>query len=108
MAIAEDLLAIHDGATQAGGKPLPAHMAQALRETLFYVVPRISPDGTGPYPGSAPETRAVLDFATGHPNIMVWLNLHTFGGVLIRPLGHGPEAKMDPVDPGSTSRSRPG
>ncbi len=202
LAIAEDVLAIHQGANAAGGKPLPAHLAQAIRETLFYVVPRISPDGAeevlkrgryvrsspvndrvnqghahwqaddidgdgqvgtmrrqdpdgelvelrnddgqplnppvmvarlpedegpyfrlypeghianfdgrnvpapyflsdnpydfnrnfpyswapepqqvgaGPYPGSAPETRAVLDFATRHPHIMVWLNLHTFG-----------------------------
>jgi len=45
MAIAEDILAIHQGANEAGGKPLPEHMAQAIRETLFYVVPRISPDG---------------------------------------------------------------
>ena len=54
--------------------------------------------GAGHYPGSAPETRAVLDFATRHPNIMVWLNLHTFGGVLIRPLGDKPDAKMDQGD----------
>lgn len=223
LAMAEDLLAIHAGANLAGGKALPVHMAEALRETLFYVVPRISPDGAeevlkrgryvrssplddrvaqgharwmagdvdgdgmagymrrldpdgelvelrgedgqplvppvmvarlpedegpyyrlypeghiahfdgrniptpyflsdnlydfnrnfpytwapepqqagaGPYPGSAPETRAVLDFATKHPNIMVWLNLHTFGGVLIRPLGDKPDSKMDPGDLG--------
>ncbi len=221
LAIAEDILAIHQGANEAGGKPLPAHMAEAIRETLFYVAPRLSPDGaeavlkqgryvrsspvddrahqghahwqaadidgngiagymrqqdpdgelvelrgddgaalvpavmvarmpedTGPYfrlypeghianfdgrtipapyflgdnaydfnrnfpytwapepqqagagsyPGSAPETRAVLDFATRHPTIMVWLNLHTFGGVLIRPLGDKPDAKMDAGD----------
>jgi hypothetical protein len=226
LAIAEDILAIHAGADEAGGKPLPAHMAQAIRDTLFYVVPRISPDGAeevltrgryvrsspvddrvhqghahwqagdvdgdgqatymrqadpdgelvelrdqegatgqplvppvmvarlpedpgpyyklypeghivnfdgrtipepyflgdnaydfnrnfpyawapepqqagaGPYPGSAPETRAVLDFATRHPNIMVWLNLHTFGGVLIRPLGDKPDSKLNPSDLG--------
>ncbi len=223
LAIAEDILAIHRGADMAGGKPLPPQMAEAIRETLFYVVPRISPDGAeevlkrgryvrssplddrshqgharweaadidgdghagtmrqadpdgelvelrgddgnplvppvmvarqpedpgpyyrlypeglianfdgrtipaphflsdngydfnrnfpytwapephqegaGPYPGSAPETRAVLDFATRHPNIMVWLNLHTFGGVLIRPLGDKPDAKMNPGDLG--------
>ena len=45
LAIAEDILAIHQGANEAGGKPLPAHMAQAIRETLFYVAPRLSPDG---------------------------------------------------------------
>jgi len=221
LAIAEDIIHIHGGANTAGGKPLPAHMAQAIRDTLFYIVPRISPDGAeevlkfgryvrsspvddrlnqgharwvsedidgdgqagymrradpdgelvelrgddgqplvpavmvarlpedegpyyrlypegrianydgrtvpdpyflgdnqydfnrnfpyswapepqqigaGHYPGSAPETRAVLDFATQHPNIMVWLNLHTFGGVLIRPLGDKPDAKMNPGD----------
>ena len=221
LAIAEDLLAILQGADVAGGKPLPKPLADMLRETLFYVVPRLSPDGAeevlkrgryvrsspvddrlhqghahwraadvdgdgqigfmrradpdgelvelrgddgqplvppvlvargpedpgpyyklypeghianfdgrtipaphflsdnaydfnrnfpyswaaepqqagaGSYPGSAPETRAVLDFATAHPNIMVWLNLHTFGGVLIRPLGDKPDAKMDAGD----------
>jgi Zinc carboxypeptidase len=221
LAIAEDLLAIHAGANTAGGKPLPAPMAEAIRHGLFYVVPRMSPDGAeavlktgryvrsspvdersqrgharwvagdvdgdgltlsmrrpdpdgelielrgddgqplsppvmvarqpgdegpffrlypegtianfdgrrvpephylgdnqydfnrnfpytwapepqqagaGHYPGSAPETRAVMDFATKHPNIMVWLNLHTFGGVLIRPLGDKPDAKMNPGD----------
>jgi hypothetical protein len=226
LGLAEDLLAIHGGAQAAGGKPLPAPMCEALRETLFYVVPRISPDGAelvlksgryvrsspvndranrghaywesadidgdgqalvmrrvdpegelvelrdkdgpdgrvlqppvmvsrgpedegpfyklypegrivnfdgrtipdpfflsdnlndfnrnfpydwapdpkqfgaGHYPGSTPETRAVLDFATCHPNIMVWLNLHTFGGVLIRPLGDQPDSKMNPGDLG--------
>jgi len=221
LAIAEDLIAVHGGALEIGGKPFPAHMAEALKDTLFYVVPRISPDGAeqvlkrgryvrsspvddrahrghahwqsadvdgdgitgymrkadpegelvelksesgealhppvmvsrlpedpgpyyklypeghianfdgrtiplpyflsdnlydfnrnfpyqwapepqqagaGHYPGSAPETRAILDFATRHPNIMVWLNLHTFGGVLIRPLGDKPDAKMDQGD----------
>jgi len=223
LALAEDILAIHGGADSAGGKPLPAHMAQAIRETLFYIVPRLSPDGAeevlkrgryvrsspvddrmpqghahwrtedidgdgiagymrradpdgelvelrgddgqplvpsvmvarlpedpgpyyrlfpegrienfdgrsvpdpyfladnaydfnrnfpyswapepqqvgaGHYPGSAPETRALLDFATRHPNIMVWLNLHTFGGVLIRPLGDKPDSKMNAGDLG--------
>ena len=45
LAMAEDILAIHQGAAEVGGKPFPAHMAEAIRETLFYVVPRISPDG---------------------------------------------------------------
>jgi hypothetical protein len=221
LAIAEDVIHLHLGTNEAGGKALPAHMAHAIRESLFYVVPRISPDGAeavltlgryvrsspvndrsnqghahwkhqdingdgragymrlqsphgelvelrsedgtpldppvmvprlaedvgpyyklypeglienfdgrtipghrflddnlydfnrnfpyhwapepqqmgaGHYPGSAPETRAVMDFATRHPNIMVWLNLHTFGGVLIRPLGDKPDSKMNPGD----------
>jgi hypothetical protein len=54
--------------------------------------------GAGDYPGSAPETRAILDFVTTHPNIFAWLNLHTFGGVCIRPLGDAPDHKMDQHD----------
>jgi hypothetical protein len=221
LGIAEDLIALHGGANEAGGKPLASSMADTLRETLFYIVPRISPDGAevvlqsgryvrsspvndrspkghayweaadvdgdglaltmrrrdpegelvelrgadgqvleppvmvarapedegpffklypeghivnfdgrtvpapfflsdnlndfnrnfpfnwapdpqqvgaGHYPGSTPETRAVLEFTRQHPNIMVWLNLHTFGGVLIRPLGGEPDSKMDRGD----------
>lgn len=221
MAIAEDVIGLHTGASAAGGTSLAAAMAETLRDTLFYVVPRISPDGAeavlkqaryvrstpmddrtatghahwksadidgdglhgymrvqdpqgelvelrgddgkpldppvmvarmpedegpffklypeghianydgrhvpapnflsdnpydfnrnfphswaaepeqagaGHYPGSAPETRAVLDFTTRHPNIFCWLNLHTFGGVLIRPLGDKPDSKMDQGD----------
>jgi hypothetical protein len=55
-------------------------------------------EGAGDYPGSAPETRAILDFVTAHPNIFAWLNLHTFGGVFIRPLGDQPDHKMDQED----------
>ena len=221
LAMAEDILAIHGGGNEAGGKPIPKHMADAIRASLFYVVPRISPDGAeevlkkgryirsspvndrankghayweaqdidgdgeatymrqvspdgelvelrgedgkpldppvmvprgpedeGPYyklypegrivnfdgrripdpyflsdnlydfnrnfpyqwaaepkqegaghfPGSAPETRAILEFASRHPEIFAWLNLHTFGGVLIRPMGDAPDHKMDQSD----------
>ena len=221
LAIAEDVLGIHAGRNEAGGKPLPAHMAEVIRGALFYIAPRISPDGAeemlktghyvrssplndranrahahwqasdvdgdglmlhmrqqdpqgalvelrgedgvpldppvmvprlpedegpfyklypeghianfdgvtvpdpyflsdnlvdfnrnfahqwapehqqagaGHYPGSAPETRAVMDFAIRHPHIYTWLNLHTFGGVAIRPLGDQPDSKMDQTD----------
>jgi hypothetical protein len=54
--------------------------------------------GAGRYPGSEPESRAVIDFATRHPEICCWLNFHTFGGVFIRPRGDAPDTKMDPQD----------
>jgi hypothetical protein len=54
--------------------------------------------GAGDYPGSAPETRAVLDFTVAHPEIFAWLNLHTFGGVAIRPLGDKPDHEMNQGD----------
>lgn len=54
--------------------------------------------GAGDYPGSAPETRAVIQAATASPHLFAWLNIHTFGGVFIRPLGHKPDSKMDQGD----------
>jgi hypothetical protein len=60
--------------------------------------PEHEQEGAGDFPGSAPETRAILDFTIAHPNIFCWLNLHTFGGVLIRPLGDNPDSKMDQED----------
>lgn len=60
--------------------------------------PEHEQEGAGDFPGSAPETRAILDFTIAHPNIFAWLNLHTFGGVLIRPLGDKPDHKMDQED----------
>ena len=43
LAIAEDMISIHTGKLIAN--PLPAHMIETLKATLFYIVPRISPDG---------------------------------------------------------------
>jgi len=54
--------------------------------------------GAGLFPGSEPESRAVIEFTSAHPNIFAWLNLHTFGGVGIRPLGDKPDSKMDQED----------
>ncbi len=54
--------------------------------------------GAGPYPASEPESRAVVEAAVARPHIFAWLNLHTFGGVHIRPLGDRPDSKMDQGD----------
>lgn len=54
--------------------------------------------GAGPFPTSEPEARGIVEFTTKHPEIFAWCDYHTFGGVLIRPLGHAPDSKMDPED----------
>lgn len=54
--------------------------------------------GAGPYPASEPESRAVVEFATRHPNLFAWLNLHTVGGVYIRPPGYHPSEAMEQED----------
>jgi len=61
---------------------------------------RPEPDqiGAGAFPASEPESRAITEFAAGHPNIFLWLCMHTFGGCYIRPLADKPDLKMDPFD----------
>jgi hypothetical protein len=54
--------------------------------------------GAGAFAVSEPESRAVVEFTSARPELFAWLNLHTFGGVFIRPLGHAPDSKMDPAD----------
>lgn len=54
--------------------------------------------GAGPFGSSEPESRAVIEWAASHPNIFSWLNLHTFGGCYIRPLGGQPDIKMNQED----------
>lgn len=54
--------------------------------------------GAGEYATSEPESRAIVEFATKHPEIVTWIDLHCFGGVLIRPLGYAPDSKMDQED----------
>lgn len=61
-------------------------------------MPEHAQPGAGDFPASEPETRAVVEFVTAHPEIFAWLNLHTFGGVFIRPLGDKPDSKMHPGD----------
>jgi hypothetical protein len=40
----------------------------------------------------------VVEFTSAHPEIVSWLNLHCYGGVFIRPLGHAADTKMDQGD----------
>ena len=54
--------------------------------------------GAGAFPASEPEARGIVEFASAHPEIFAWCCYHTFGGVLIRPLGHAPDSKMDAED----------
>jgi Zinc carboxypeptidase len=54
--------------------------------------------GAGNYAASEPESRAVVEFTSSQPTLFAWLNLHTFGGVFIRPLGDGPDTKMNETD----------
>jgi zinc carboxypeptidase len=45
----------------------------------------IEQGGAGPFPGSEPGMRAMLDFVLAHPNIAASQHFHSSGGVLLRP-----------------------
>ena len=47
--------------------------------------------GAGPYPLSNKETKAVVDFVIGHPNICAVATHHTSGGIILFPPGTRPE-----------------
>ena len=51
--------------------------------------------GAGPYPGSEPEIRAVLEFLTKHPNVSGAISYHTFSGAILRPYSDKPDDKMN-------------
>ena len=54
--------------------------------------------GSGPYPLSEPEPRAVVDFIQSHPNIHGSLHHHTSIGAILRPSATYPDSQMPPLD----------
>lgn len=50
--------------------------------------------GAGDFAGSSPEARALMALMTTLPHVYAWVNLHTFGGVWIRPPGAAPETTL--------------
>ncbi len=54
--------------------------------------------GAGEFPLSEPETRAVAEFITAHPNISLAFTYHTTGGVILRVPGAHPASKSPQRD----------
>ncbi|MFO7768314.1 MAG: M14 family metallopeptidase [bacterium] len=54
--------------------------------------------GTGDYPSSAPESRAILEFFTNHTNILLAQSFHTSGGFTYRPFARWPDSRIAPKD----------
>ncbi|HEY1954111.1 MAG TPA: M14 family metallopeptidase [Polyangiaceae bacterium] len=87
-----------------GTIPQPSYLADNdadLNRNFPYAwAPEHEQVGSGRFALSEPESRAVVEFTSARPHIFAWLNLHTFGGCHIRPLGNAPDSKMDPSDRG--------
>lgn len=54
--------------------------------------------GAGPFPGSEPEVRAVLEFVATHPNIGAAVSFHTHSGVILRPMSTCADEDMPAED----------
>ena len=54
--------------------------------------------GAGRFPLSEPESRAVVEFITAHPNIVGAEAYHTHGGVILRPFLNQPDAEFEGDD----------
>lgn len=51
--------------------------------------------GSGPYPLSEPETRALVHFITAHPNISGAISYHTYSGAILRPFSDKSDDSMN-------------
>jgi len=52
-------------------------------------------NGAESFSNGTAETQAIIDFARQAPHIVAWADLHSFGGILIRP----PFSSEDDFDP---------
>jgi hypothetical protein len=96
----EGTIANFDGVTIPNPHYLSDNDADMNRNFPYGWAPDHEQIGAGRFALSEPEARAVVEFTTDRPHIFAWLNLHTFGGCHIRPLGGAPDSKMDPTDLG--------
>jgi hypothetical protein len=87
-----------DGSSIPGFDFLADNAVDLNRNFPFRWAPEPRQEGAGVFPGSEPESRAIVAFATSHPNIFAWLNLHTFGGCYIRPSGSKTDKQMNGSD----------
>jgi hypothetical protein len=91
----EGLIENFDGRAVPAPNFLSDNQTDLNRNFPFSWAPEPEQVGAGAFPMSEPESRAVVEFTSRAPHLFAWLNLHTFGGVFIRPLGHQPDSKMD-------------
>lgn len=94
----EGEIANFDGDTVPDPYFLSDNQTDLNRNFPFHWAPEPSQAGSGSYPLSEVESRAVVEFTSRRPHIFGWINFHTFGGVFIRPLGAKPDNTMDPGD----------
>lgn len=94
----EGIIENFDGHTIPPASFMDEFPADLNRNFPWFWAPEHDQVGAGAFPTSEPESRTIVEFTSRSPHIFSWLNLHTFGCVFIRPLGHQPDNKLDPED----------
>ena len=94
----EGVIENYDGAAIPSPSFLSDNQPDLNRNFPYQWYPEHEQIGAGAFPTSEPESRAVVEFTARRPHLFAWLNLHTFGGVFIRPPGDKPDNKMDQDD----------
>lgn len=92
----EGILEDYDGVLIKTPRPLEG--LDFNRNFPFEWKPESDQIGAGPYPGSEPEIKSLLDFIISHPNINFALTFHTFGRVILRPFSTKADTEMDTSD----------
>jgi len=94
----EGVIADYDGSTIPDPVFLGDNEPDLNRNFPYRWAPEPAQMGAGRFPLSELESRALVEKTTETPSLFLWMNLHTFGGVHIRPLGTAPDVKMNPAD----------
>ena len=61
-------------------------------------MPEGTQSGSGPFPASEPEVRAVVEAVVARPNVGAYFAHHTYAGVILRPYGGHPDDHFPTVD----------
>jgi len=94
--LSEGLLEDFDGYVIREARPFQG--LDFNRNFPFEWRPEGEQSGSGPYPASEPEIRALIDFIVNHPNINLALTYHTFSKVILRPYSTKSDDAMDTND----------
>ncbi len=92
--LAEGTVTDHDGFTV----PTPSDPESLDLNRNFPAGWGTKVQGSGDYPGSEPETAALLAAVMARPNVCGYNAFHTSGGVLLRPSSTRPDSELPPVD----------
>jgi len=88
----------NDGDGRINEDPPGSTRTVSNRNYHAYWAPEWIQRGSGRYPLSEPESKALVDFILAHPNIAGFMSYHTHSGVLLRPFVNRSDVSFPPAD----------